>query len=70
VDQIFTNLSSPQEDKSNPSQENPTALIRALWAFINVTYFAFVSKSTSQNLRDSSLEADTKREPVGLNFKS
>jgi len=70
VDQTFTNLSSPQEDKSRPSQEKPIALIRALWALIKVTSLAFVSKSTSQNLRDSSLDADTRSEPLGLNFRS
>lgn len=70
VDQIFTSLSSPHEDSSSPSQEKPMALILALWALIRVTSLALLSKLTSQNLRDSSLEAETRREPVGLNFRS
>lgn len=70
VDQIFTNLSSPHEESSSPSQEKPTALMRALCALIRVTSLALLSKLTSQNFRDSSLEAETSRDPVGLNFKS
>jgi hypothetical protein len=70
VDQIFTNLSSPHEESSKPSQENPMARILALCALIKVTSFAFVSKLTSQNFNDSSLDAETSNEPVGLNFKS
>ena len=70
VDQIFTNLSSPQVESNRPSQLKFTPLIRALWAFIKDTYFTFVLKSTSQNFKDSSLEADTNKFPFGLNFKS
>jgi hypothetical protein len=70
VDHIFTNLSSPQEESSSPSQEKPIARILALWALIKVTSFAFVSKLTSQNFKDSSLEAETSNEPVGLNLRS
>jgi len=70
VDQTLTNLSSPQEDRRRPSHEKPIPLMRALCAFIKVTYFACVSKSTSQNFRDSSLEAETSKEPFGLNLRS
>ena len=69
VDQIFTNLSSPHEESNSPSQEKPIARILALWALIKVTSFAFVSKLTSQNLRDLSLEAETTNEPMGLNLR-
>lgn len=69
VDQILTNLSSPQEARRRPSQENPTPRILALWALINVTSLAVVSKSTYQNLRDSSLLAETRRDPLGLNLR-
>ena len=70
VDHTFTSLSSPHEERRRPSQEKPILRIRALWAFMRVTSFAFVSKSTSQNLRDSSLLEETSREPLGLNFRS
>ena len=70
VDQILTSLSSPQEDSNRPSQENPIDLILALWALIRVTSRALVSKSTYQNLSDSSLELETSIEPLGLNLMS
>ena len=70
VDHTFTNLSSPQEARSRPSHEKPTLRILALWALMRVTSLVLVSKSTSQNLRDSSLLAETSREPLGLNLRS
>jgi len=70
VDHTLTSLSSPQEARRSPSHEKPTLRIRALWALMRVTSLLLVSKSTSQNLRDSSLLAETSRDPLGLNFKS
>jgi hypothetical protein len=70
VDQILTSLSSPQVESKSPSQLNPIDLILALWALIKETYLTLVSKSTSQNFSDSSLEAETKRFPLGLNLRS
>ena len=70
VDQTLTSLSSPHVDSKSPSQLNPMDLILALWALINETSLALLSKSTSQNLSDSSLDAETNKLPLGLNFKS
>ncbi len=70
VDQTLTSLSSPQLDNSKPSQLNPIDLILALCALINETSLALLSKSTSQNFKDSSLDADTNRFPPGLNLIS
>ena len=70
VDHTLTSLSSPHVDNKSPSQLNPMDLILALWALINETSLALLSKSTSQNLRDSSLEADTSKLPLGLNLRS
>ena len=70
ADHIFTSLSSPHEESRSPSQENPIDLILALWALMSVTSLALVSKSTYQNLRDSSLELETSIEPLGLNLTS
>lgn len=70
VDQTLTNLSSPHVESRSPSQLKPMDLILALWALIKDTYLALESKSTSQNFSDSSLEAETKRFPLGLNLRS
>ena len=70
VDQTFISLSSPHEANSKASHEKLRPLILALWALIRVVYFDEGWKSTSQNFKLSSLEAETRMLPLGENFIS